>query len=125
MAPSCPRCGVGHDTDGDGNCAFCHNIPDDRLTAAIIQANACKRPTFPQAFRREAKIQLTSKSHWWELGSFAGYIAIGMIAGMIMRWFSTRGDTLLAVKSFILLCTIMLRPVRRWVWQHTIERPKL
>lgn len=27
----CPRCGMGNDTDGDGNCAICARLTDDEV----------------------------------------------------------------------------------------------
>jgi hypothetical protein len=34
----CPRCGMGRDTDGDGDCAVCARFVDKRdVTAAIFR----------------------------------------------------------------------------------------
>jgi hypothetical protein len=39
--PQCPRCGVGYDTDGDGDCPSCHSAGEVvPLTSASLTANS-------------------------------------------------------------------------------------
>ena len=33
----CRRCRIGIDDDGDGNCAWCHDIPDDELVVFMLR----------------------------------------------------------------------------------------
>jgi len=35
-APVCPRCGLGRDTDGDGDCQVCGRFDDKRDVVAAI-----------------------------------------------------------------------------------------
>lgn len=35
-AQRCPRCKIGIDTDGDGNCALCANLSDEEVARGIV-----------------------------------------------------------------------------------------
>ena len=47
-APNCPRCGLGVDSDGDGNCGICAHWSDEEVMMRMLAKGASWRtPTRP------------------------------------------------------------------------------
>lgn len=49
---NCPRCAMGYDNDGDGNCGFCARLSDSQLLALVVNRLRTLRSELYQANER-------------------------------------------------------------------------
>lgn len=54
--PRCPRCGVGYDTDGDGDCAFCARLIDCECGRGPARGSGVCGQCFREAIVRDGEL---------------------------------------------------------------------
>jgi len=50
---NCPRCAMGFDNDGDGNCGFCARLSDSQLLLLVVSRLRTMRSELLAAYGRE------------------------------------------------------------------------